>query len=132
MKTKLLLLRLGGISNALFFLFHLFLGWSIWHWTQVPLALRGLLETFNLAGALFIGFFAYASLCHPAEMLESGLGRALGLLVVLLYGMRAACEFVFPPKVNPLIVALCLALAAVYLAARLLPGSKPAASAGAV
>lgn len=126
MKTKLFLLRFGGIINALFCLFHVWLGWAMWHWTQVPASMRSLLEIFNLSGVLFIGFFAYASLFRPVEMLESGLGRALGLLVFLLYGVRAAAEFVFQAKLNPVIVAFCLVVAAIYLAVLLLPpGAAP-------
>ncbi|HEY5553113.1 MAG TPA: hypothetical protein VIK52_14565 [Opitutaceae bacterium] len=115
-----ILLRTGGIINALFFVFHIWLGWRIWHWTGVPEGLRSLLEIFNIGGSLFIGYFAYASLCRTAEMLESGLGRSLSVLVILLYGTRAAAEFVFQPKAQPAIVAACLVVTAVYLAVLLL------------
>jgi hypothetical protein len=129
-----LLLRAGGIINALFVLFHVWLGWRIWHWTGVPEGLRALLEIFNVGGALFIAFLAYASLCRTTEMLETGLGRSLGVLVVLLYGSRAASEFVFQPKAQPVIVATCLVVAAVYLVALLLPAkaAKYANAAGAL
>jgi hypothetical protein len=116
-----LLLRIGGAANAAFFLFHLWLGWSIHHWSQVPAQVRGLLEMFNAGSALFIGFFAYASLFRTTDLLESKLGRSVCWLVVLLYGTRAAGEFVFSPVVHPAIVAACLALAGLYLAVLLRP-----------
>ncbi len=114
MKKNLLLM--GGAANALFFLFHLWLGWTIWHWAQVPAGLRGLLEMFNIGGALFIGFFAYVSLCRTSETIETALGRSLCWLAVLLYGTRAAGEFVFSPRAQPAIVITCLVVAALYLA----------------
>jgi hypothetical protein len=126
-----LLLRTGGVINALFFLFHIWLGWRIWHWTGVPEGLRALLEIFNVGGALFIAFFAYASLLRTKEVLETGLGRSVGVLVILLYAARVASEFVFQPKVQPAVVIACLVVVVVYLAALLLPAPAAASESGA-
>ncbi len=123
-----LLLRIGGIINALFLLFHLWLGWSIWHWPQLAAGLRGLLETFNVGSALLVGFIVYASLGLTAELLGTKLGRSVCWLVILLYGTRAASEFVFSPQAKPAIAATCLAVAALYLAGLLLPAQEAALS----
>ncbi len=130
MKLAQILLLIGGVFNALFFLFHLQLGWGMWHWPNLGPGLRALLQLFNVAGALTIGFLAYVSLWRTTEMRETGLGRSLGVLVILYYGTRAAGEFVFQPKAQLVIVATCLAVAGVYLAA-LLASRRPAPQGGA-
>ena len=62
----------GGILNALFFLFHVFVGYRIQHLSQLAANYRALLESFNVAGALFIlllltlRFFITATSSHPS------------------------------------------------------------------
>jgi hypothetical protein len=79
---------------------------------------------FNLGGALFIAFFAYASIALRRGMLETRLGHGVSVLAVLLYGTRAVGEFVFVATPRPLIVATCVAMAAIYAAVLLLPASR--------
>ena len=67
------LVRTVGVINALFVLFHLWLGWQFHHWSQLPAGLRGLLEIFNACGTLFILFLAVVGLAFPREATDSRL-----------------------------------------------------------
>ena len=109
------LLIAGGILNSLFLLFHLLLGYQICHLTQVAAPYRGLMEALNVGGVLFIFFFAYVSFFHGKELLESGLGRVVLVLISALYLSRAAEEFVLF-QFTPAIFGSCVLVGAIYLA----------------
>ena len=109
------LLVAGGILNTLFFLFHLLLGYQIYHFAQVTVPYRALMEALNAGGVLFIFFFAYASFFHGKELLETGLGRAVLALVAALYLSRAAEEF-FLFKFTAAIFGSCVLVGAIYAA----------------
>jgi len=109
------LLVAGGVLNAFFFLFHLLLGYQIHHLTPVAPPYRALMEALNTGGALFILFFAYVSLFHGKELLQTGVGRVVLLLVSALYLSRAAEEF-FLFKFTPLTFGSCLLVGAIYVA----------------
>ncbi|HUB02854.1 MAG TPA: hypothetical protein VL983_09215 [Terriglobales bacterium] len=111
--TKILLIA-GGILNTLFCIFHVFLGYQIHSLMHLAPPVRALLEALNAGGALFILFFAYASLLRGAELMETGLGRAVLALVSVLYLSRAAEEF-FLFQFTPIIFAGCLLVGAIYV-----------------
>jgi hypothetical protein len=123
MKTAQKLLLVGGIANALFFLFHLFLGWQLHHAQVVP-PLRSLLEMLNGGGALFILFLTLTSLVLPTEVLTSRLGSWVLILAASLYLLRGAAEFVVAPQPTPVIYATCAVTGSLYVGALLL--SRPA------
>ena len=123
------LIVVGGWLNAGFILFHIFLGWQL-HRLAVTPGLRGLLETFNLGGALMIAFFALVSVAFPDELLDTRVGRSALWLIVLVYATRALAEPLFMPRTRPVIVAVCLLVAAVYAVAGLLRDRPAAARAG--
>jgi hypothetical protein len=75
------LLIVGGVLNTLFFIFHLAMGYQIHHLTQVAPAYRSLMEALDIGGVLFIFFFAYVSFFHGKELLETGLGHIILVLV---------------------------------------------------
>lgn len=124
MKTQKLLLNVGGACNALFFLFHLWLGWQF-HRAQVAPGLRALLETLNAGGALLILFLAVASLAFARDVLGTALGRAVLALAAALYLLRAAAEFLVTPRLNPAIVAACLVVGLLYAAVLALGRATP-------
>lgn len=119
MKTPRLLLQVGGALNALFFLFHLWLGWNIHHW-KLPPDLRALLEMMNGGGALALLFLAVGALAFPADVLSTRLGRAVLTLGAALYLLRALAETCVTPVFHPLIFGACLIAGLVHLAALLL------------
>jgi hypothetical protein len=108
------LLIAGGILNTVFFLFHLFLGYQIHHLVQLTTPYRTLMEALNVGGVLFIFFFAYASFFHGKELLTTGLGRVVLLLVAALYISRAGEEFVLF-KFTPVIFGSCLLVGIIYV-----------------
>ncbi|HOD48234.1 MAG TPA: hypothetical protein PKK58_12745 [Opitutaceae bacterium] len=110
------LIRTAGIVNALFVLFHLWLGWQFHHWAQLPAGLRALLEIFNACGTLFILFLAVVALAFPREAAATALGRLTLWLGAALYAMRGLAEFVVTPQTNLPIVATCFATALLYAA----------------
>lgn len=118
MKAARTLLLIGGIANALFFLFHLFLGWQLHH-LQIAPPLRSLMEMLNGGGALFILFLAYVSLARTDEVLSSRLGTAVLVLGASLYLLRGLAEFVVAPQPTPAIYLTCAATGGMYLAALL-------------
>jgi len=110
------LMIVGGILNSLFFLFHIFLGYQIQHLAHAAASHRGLLAAFNVAVALFIFFFVYASFLHQKDLLETKLGHAVLGLASLLYLSRAAEEFILF-KFNTRIFVSCLLVGAIYAGA---------------
>jgi hypothetical protein len=89
------LLRAGAIANALFTLFHVGQGWELARATALPQDARGLLLALNVAATLLLALFAYAFLVRPAELLSTGLGRALLAAATLFYWSRAAEELIW-------------------------------------
>jgi putative effector of murein hydrolase len=109
----------GGILNALFFLFHIFVGYRIQRLTELAANYRALLASFNIAGALFILFIVYASFLHHNDLLETRLGHALLAFASLLYLSRAAEEFILF-KFDAAVFGSCLPVGALYAVALVL------------
>jgi nicotinamide riboside transporter PnuC len=114
-----MLLTVGGIVNALFGLFHIFLGWQIQTAPGLQPNARSLLLALNVGGTLMIFFLAYASLLRQSDMLSTGLGRATQILAILLFWTRAAEELVLF-SFTPVIFVSCLATGGIYVAVLLL------------
>jgi hypothetical protein len=114
MKVSKTLLQIGGALSAVFFLFHLFLGWQIHHW-NMPVNIRALLEMFNGGGAVFILFLAVASLALTRDVLTTSLGRAVLGLGAATFLFRAIAETCISPVFHPVIFGTCLITGAFYL-----------------
>jgi hypothetical protein len=115
-----------GVTNALFVVFHLLLGWSLntRHTPSLAPTFRALLQAFNVSGTLMFMFLAVAFLaCHSD--LRSRLGRATILLGALVYLTRAFGEFIFFPSGSWIVVILCTIAGLLHLAA--LRPAQPAA-----
>jgi hypothetical protein len=110
-KSTRTLLVAGGVLNALFALFHVWLGWRIGA-GGAPEGARGLMLALNAGGTLFIAFFAYAFLARGADLVSTGLGRAALVACLLLYWSRAVEEIVWF-RFSPAIFAACLIAGAV-------------------
>ncbi len=127
------LVLVGGAINVLFVLFHLRLGWQLHHLPVHP-GMRALLETFNLGGTVMIAFFALVSLAYPREVLTTGVGRSATAAIILVYSTRALAEVALFPRPSAVVMLVCLAITAVYVAALVLrepaPSGGTAASSG--
>jgi hypothetical protein len=120
MKLARTLLLGGGVLNALFVLFHVWLGWRILQWPQLAEGVRTLLSLLNGGGALSLGFVAAASLALPTEVLASRLGHALLWFTSALHLGRALAEAAVSPRLNPAIFTACAVTGALYAGAALL------------
>ena len=110
-----ILLRVGGVVNAFFVLFHVWLGYQIHTSPGIAAGNRPLMEMLNAGGVLFILLFAISSLCYAQEMLGTRLGRTMFFFVFLLYGSRAIEEIIIAPQFSPAIFIICALLAGLYL-----------------
>jgi hypothetical protein len=110
-----IMLRMGGVVNALFVIFHVWLGYHIHASPGIAAGDRPLMEMLNAGGVLLILFFAISSLCYAQEMLGTKLGKLVLLFVFLLYGSRAVEEIVIAPQFSPAIFIVCALLAGLYL-----------------
>lgn len=122
MKLAKILLLSGGVVNALFVLFHVWLGWQIHHLPGLAPDVRALLTMLNRGETLFILLIAAASLTLPSEILVTRLGRGLLWFVAALYFSRTAAEAVVAPRFSVAIFATCFAVGAIYVAVALLSG----------
>jgi hypothetical protein len=111
------LLLVGGVVHILGVLFHLALPrlaqWreALQHLPETP---RADLPLFNahVGYALFI--FAVLSLGYSRELLATPMGRMIAILIAGFWSLRAVSEFIWPPAVSPLILALCFSMAFIY------------------
>ena len=110
-----IMLRIGGVVNALFVIFHVWLGYRIHTSPGIAAGDRPLMEMLNVGGVLFILLFAVSSLFYEQEMLGTKLGRLVLLFVFLLYGSRAVEEIIISPRFSPVIFFVCALLAGLYL-----------------
>jgi hypothetical protein len=124
-KTVRMLRWAGGALNAVFCVFHIWLGVAISRW-QGPKEARGLIEAMNVGGTLFIGFLAYAFLFRGKDLFATGLGRATLVVTLLLYWSRAAEEF-FLFTFNPVIFVSCVVGGAIPAALLFLTAADRAA-----
>jgi len=90
-----ILLVIAGAVNFCFALFHVFLGMQLHRAYALTERVRGLLETFNVAGMLVMLLLAYAFLLRGKEVLHTGLGAALLVFTALMYLSRAGAEFLW-------------------------------------
>jgi len=110
-----ILLRIGGVLNAVFVVFHIWLGWVLHTSPAIAAHDRPLMEMLNAGGVLFILLFAWVSLGYTEETLSTRVGRLVLFFVFLLYGSRAIEEIVISPAFSPLIFAACLLVALLHL-----------------
>ena len=122
MKPTLLVIS-GGL-NVLFGLLHIWLGWEFHHATHLSPDDRALMEMLNVCAILLILFFAYASFFCRKELLSTALGKAVLVLILLMYLSRAIEEVILSPTFSAIIFVTCLLVAGVYLAAALWKGDS--------
>ena len=108
------LLIVTGLLNAGFVAFHVFLGLQIAHW-PVPDLIRGMMQSFNVAGGLVLTFLTFALLLRGREVLVTWLGAGALALGALIYLTRAVEEFVWLQG-NVTIALVCVVLGLLHVA----------------
>jgi len=116
------LLQIGGITNALFVVFHLSF-WSIFDWQQSLAGLslndRAIMQVLNLHTAYILAVFAALSLAFPDELATTKLGRSVSAAIAVFWILRAINQALFwgiSSIVCWVFIALCLGIATLYLA----------------
>ena len=93
-----ILLLIGGIINLVFSLLHLTLGKAL-NWSETLSCLtpdnRATIYTLNAHLAFTCLVFAYLSLFHRKDMLNTGIGRAVMAAIGLFYILRAVNQVVY-------------------------------------
>ena len=115
------LLQIGGMTNALFVLFHLSF-WSIFNWRQSLACLslndRAIMEVLNIHTAYTLAVFAALSLAFPDELATTKLGRSVSMAIAVFWILRAINQAIFW-SISSIIcwvfIALCLGIATLYL-----------------
>ncbi len=89
---------IGGIYHLLLIVFHLMF-WKIFDWRRDLASLgflnRQIMQVLNLCLIFVFVIFAYVSFEHSAELLSTGLGQALLLLIAVFWFARAIEQVIF-------------------------------------
>jgi hypothetical protein len=97
MSSETLILT-GGAFNLGFLVFHV-LFYRLFNWEQdlksLTLINRQVMQILNLSLTFAFAIFAYISIFHASEMLESPMGQSLLLLISIFWWLRAAEQVVF-------------------------------------
>ena len=92
------LIRIGGIYNIGLILFHLSF-WRIFNWNEelgrVSFLNRAVMQVLNISLMFAFAIFAYISLMHAGELLNSPLGNSLLVLMALFWLARSGQQIVF-------------------------------------
>ena len=97
MKPEMLVIA-GGVFCVGFFVFHVFF-WRLFDWREDLKSLtyinRQVMQILNLCLMAAFAIFAYISLLHTDELLQTPLGRNLLLLVAVFWWLRAIEQILF-------------------------------------
>jgi len=92
------IVMLGGIFNVAFAVFHV-LFWRLFDWKRDLASLsfinRQVMQILNLCLTFVFLIFAYISFFHTTELLGTGLGRALLVLISVFWFLRAVEQAIF-------------------------------------
>jgi hypothetical protein len=103
----------GGMLNFLLALFHVFLCYRIYQgYGTTPV--YPLLQMFSIGGTLMVVFLAYTSLFQAGDLATTSTGLTVIILNIFLYLARSLGEVLLFPKINFLIIGVCLFLVLLY------------------
>lgn len=93
-----ILIILGGVYTTGLIIFHV-LFWRIFKWPETLQSLnyvnKATIQVLNISITLIFFIFAYISLVHTSELLNTQLGKTLLVLISCLWLLRAAQQVVF-------------------------------------
>jgi len=111
--VKRALLTVGGVAQILAAALHVTMFFGLARTTEIPAALKPLLNIFNAAVLTAVLFFAYVSFFRRRELIETPLGRAVAWFVALFYLQRGLVE-VLVSGLHPASLGVMLTIAALY------------------
>jgi hypothetical protein len=113
MKTQIVLLRIAGVINLIFMLFHLAF-YHMFHWKSTLNCLsqfnRAIMMTYHCIIILVIGFMGITLLVQTKALLNSTLKYSVLSMFALFYLIRIVTEFTmfgFSWPHSPVIVVMC-------------------------
>jgi hypothetical protein len=121
---KKILLIIGGIFNAIFGVFHIWMARGIHLSISFSPETRSLMQAFNVFGIIVVFYFAYISFFQQQDLLSTKLGKTTLALVALVYLSRAIEEFILF-EFSFIIFFSCVLVGGIYIFLLLLPGFKP-------
>jgi hypothetical protein len=93
-----ILVGTGGVFAAAFAVFHLFF-WKLFRWKKDLATLspvnRAIVQVLNLCLVFVFVIFSYVSLVHPVELMETGLGHSMLILIAAFWYLRAIEQVLF-------------------------------------
>jgi hypothetical protein len=88
----------GGVHMIILVVFHV-LFWRIFNWPETLIPLnrvnRSTIQVLNLSIIFIFGLFAYVSLVHTSELLNTKLGESILVLLSMLWLFRAIQQLIF-------------------------------------
>jgi hypothetical protein len=88
----------GGVYTVVLVIFHM-LFWRIFKWPETLESLnyvnKATMQVLNISITFIFFIFAYVSFAHTQELLNTGLGNSLLVLISCLWLFRAAQQVVF-------------------------------------
>ena len=92
------LISFGGVYNIALILFHLSF-WRIFNWNEelarVSFLNRAVMQVLNISLMFVFAIFAYISLVHTSELMNTPLGNSLLVLMALFWLARSVQQIVF-------------------------------------
>ena len=92
------LIRFGGVYNIALILFHLSF-WRIFNWNEelasVSFLNRAVMQVLNISLMFVFAIFAYISLVHTSELVDTPLGNSLLVLMALFWLARSVQQIVY-------------------------------------
>lgn len=121
-ETAAVLIKIGGIANIGWFIFHCFF-WRLFNWNSQLKRLndtnRGVMQVLNLCLSFVFLIFAAVSLLYAKELCNSSLGRVMLIGIGGFWILRMIEQPIFfgVSRISNLFSLLFAATAACYLAA---------------
>ena len=113
--------QIGGVINLLFAIFHLYF-WKLFDWQHELVSLspdnRAIMQVLNIHTAYILAVFFILSLAFSNEIITTKFGRMFGMAIAGFWILRAVNEAVFwglSSGRSWILVAICLAIAALYI-----------------
>ena len=115
MKKEFIFLRIAGVINLLFMLFHLMF-YNMFGWKTGLDCLsndnRSIMMTYHYVCILIIGFMGILPLTYPGELLHSKMRFTILGTFILFYIIRIITEFThfgLTSQTSPIIITMCAA-----------------------
>lgn len=88
----------GGVYTVALIVFHIFF-WRLFNWPESLASLnfinKATMQVLNICLTFVFCIFAYISFAHTAELLTTPLGRAMLVLISVLWLFRSGLQFAF-------------------------------------